>query len=416
LLRKFLVRDPTKRPDLEILLDDQWLNEGFTATAVVRDVTEQLVGEDQQIMQIMDTKFGVEKDIIATGLKNNIYDDVMAIYFLLWNEKKRNGEASLLKVTEQMSIKTINGSDKALDSKATAEKMRLAADIHVILEEDHDHAAAAVDGTRKGKKDVSPPTTLPRAVAARKTDEVPRRGRRNTIAGDVDVKGMGEGDPEAKDLVAKLKALQTVKTTDSPSASKSATPEAARLPRQRSNTTADDEGKQARRMSIAGPPPVVVDTKVKKEVKKDRTSITSFLKLRRGSAAPDSSKADAGSNGSMDSTTSAVTVGDQKPRALRFTFNSNTTSSKAPEDVVQEILNACQSLGFRTRLTAKFAVECSADSPNTVPGADEPVKIQVEVCQLPRLKNLHGLRFKRVDGSSSDYKVICEKLLAAIKL
>ncbi|KAI9209930.1 KA1 domain/Ssp2 C-terminal domain-containing protein, partial [Polychytrium aggregatum] len=99
---------------------------------------------------------------------------------------------------------------------------------------------------------------------------------------------------------------------------------------------------------------------------------------------------------------------DNKPRSLRFTFNSNTTSTKPPDDIIQQVAAACTSHGITHRLTSRFLIECSwagTAGPNK-----EQVKFEIEVCKLPRLKNLHGLRFKRVGGSSSDYKDICEKI------
>jgi MAP/microtubule affinity-regulating kinase len=50
-----------------------------------------------------------------------------------------------------------------------------------------------------------------------------------------------------------------------------------------------------------------------------------------------------------------------------------------------------------------------------MPGA-EPIKIEIEICKLPRLKNLHGLKFKRLSGASTDYKVVCEQILAGVAL
>ncbi|KAJ3277257.1 Map microtubule affinity-regulating kinase, partial [Blyttiomyces sp. JEL0837] len=104
---------------------------------------------------------------------------------------------------------------------------------------------------------------------------------------------------------------------------------------------------------------------------------------------------------------------DNKPRSLRFTFNSNTTSSKPPDEIIGQVVAACDKHGVHHRLTSRFLVECFWTGTGPSAGKDG-VKFEIEVCKLPRLKNLHGLRFKRVGGSSGDYKDICEKLLAGI--
>jgi MAP/microtubule affinity-regulating kinase len=99
-----------------------------------------------------------------------------------------------------------------------------------------------------------------------------------------------------------------------------------------------------------------------------------------------------------------------KPRSLRFTFNSSTTSSKHPDEIVVEVIRSCNKLGFSHRLLTRYLLECFWN-----PGK-EPLKVEIEICKLPRLNNLHGLRFKRLHGSSADYKEFCEKLLETLEL
>lgn len=102
-----------------------------------------------------------------------------------------------------------------------------------------------------------------------------------------------------------------------------------------------------------------------------------------------------------------------KPRSLRFTFNSSTTSSKPPDDIVMDVLAAADKHSVQHRLASRYLIECCA--PSLAPGK-ENLKFEVEICKLPRLRNLHGLRFKRLSGASSDYKDNCEMLLKSVTL
>ncbi|KAI8825532.1 KA1 domain/Ssp2 C-terminal domain-containing protein [Chytriomyces cf. hyalinus JEL632] len=110
---------------------------------------------------------------------------------------------------------------------------------------------------------------------------------------------------------------------------------------------------------------------------------------------------------------SQLKTDDNKPRSLRFTFNSSTTSSKPPEDIVKGVSAALDKHGVTYRMVTPFLLECFWANPT--PGKDG-VKFEIEVCKLPRLKNLHGLRFKRLAGASADYKDICEKVFGSAGL
>ncbi|OUM67411.1 hypothetical protein PIROE2DRAFT_35170, partial [Piromyces sp. E2] len=96
-------------------------------------------------------------------------------------------------------------------------------------------------------------------------------------------------------------------------------------------------------------------------------------------------------------------------RSLRFTFNSNSTSTKQPDEIVRNVLHACKGLNISHKLVARYLIECNIPD-------KEDLKFEVEICKLPRLNNMHGLKFKRLSGTTSDYKEICEKLLSTVEL
>ncbi len=115
-------------------------------------------------------------------------------------------------------------------------------------------------------------------------------------------------------------------------------------------------------------------------------------------------------NGMSDASTDSQSKPGE-PRSLRFTFNSNSTSSKPPDDIIQEVISAATKHAIAYTLISRYLLECTANV-----GGGETVKLEVEVCKLPRLKNLHGLRFKRLAGSSGEYKDVCEKILNTVAL
>lgn len=138
---------------------------------------------------------------------------------------------------------------------------------------------------------------------------------------------------------------------------------------------------------------------------------------------------------------------DGKPRSLRFTFNSNATSLQPPDAILEEVQLACQKLNIKLVHISRFTVEgywnfCESPlkfsaSPIISPDpqimedddssinqkqtldikADKDlVRFEIEVCELPRLKNIHGLKFRRMSGPSQEYKEVCGRILSTVKL
>jgi MAP/microtubule affinity-regulating kinase len=86
-LKKFLVRDAGKRATLDIVMDDPWINESYEDSPISTD-RSQAVEEDEAVINAMVVKYKFDKESILQALRENVYNDISAIYFLMYNEHK----------------------------------------------------------------------------------------------------------------------------------------------------------------------------------------------------------------------------------------------------------------------------------------------------------------------------------------
>lgn len=94
LLKKFLVREPVKRASLDIFIDDPWINESFGNSPITTDIGE-VVLEDDEIISIVTAKFKIERDDVLTAIRSGEYNDIAAVYYLLYYETDANRKISL---------------------------------------------------------------------------------------------------------------------------------------------------------------------------------------------------------------------------------------------------------------------------------------------------------------------------------
>jgi len=92
------------------------------------------------------------------------------------------------------------------------------------------------------------------------------------------------------------------------------------------------------------------------------------------------------------------------PRKIKGLFTSETTSSKEPEVVLQEVEQVLKSEGYETRVT-KFVVQARKTQES-----GKALKFNMEVCIVSNLQ-CTGIRGKRVNGDTWDYKKEQKKVL-----
>jgi MAP/microtubule affinity-regulating kinase len=391
LLRKFLIRDPTKRASLEMLIDDPWINEGYSDSPIKKN-EEEVVTIDETIIQFMVQKYKFDREQIIKSLDDNVYDDTSAIYYLLYNEKKNKN--SLEGVLSPVSDNTpSNPAAKSTDSQEKTATSPQTKNGMVRIDEDD------VLPTN-GNNTVKIPSRQPTAATAATTSTRSTRTRRFTVT------GASVDHPPEVPLTTNNKTLPKPGPLENSKAIQSTTPNASNT----AQPAAHPQIKEDEELEVMPSVPKTGDQEVtptaadvamepRQPRKRHNTIVGIFLRNKDGQPVP----------AITSPTTETSNDSSVKPRSLRFTFNSNSTSTKQPDEIVRNVLHACKALNISHKLVTRYLIECNIPD-------KEDLKFEVEICKLPRLNNMHGLKFKRLSGTTSDYKEICEKLLNTVEL
>jgi MAP/microtubule affinity-regulating kinase len=339
-----------------MLIDDPWINESYGDSPITTDMGEVML-EDENILRVVEAKFKLDRDTILKALRDGSYNDISAIYYLLYYERDNKDSKISLDSQDivQMSSRT-KGSSNAMKDPTM-----------VKIEED----SIIKD---EELQQVAKPAAVVQA----------RRRRAQTVGGD----NLKDTPPEQDNDEEKAKEPEAFPTSNKDDPSKVVSRQTAVNPFGETQTS----------QSVGGG---------NQAANRQRTNTIVGIFKRRPSEMEGVPVSPLVQN-------VPVSLEDaNKPRSLRFTFNSNTTSSKPPDDIVIEVIKICNAKTITHRLQSRYLLECTFGQSQ---GGKEPVKFEVEVCKLPRLNNLHGLRFKRLSGASADYKEVCEILLSTIQL
>lgn len=101
----------------------------------------------------------------------------------------------------------------------------------------------------------------------------------------------------------------------------------------------------------------------------------------------------------------------EKPRSLRFTWSMKTTSAMDPQEMMEEIRKVLDTNHCDYEQRENFLLFCCFGNPAEA----NHVQWEMEVCKLPRL-SLNGVRFKRIAGTSINFKNIASKVANELKL
>ncbi|ORZ33023.1 kinase-like domain-containing protein [Catenaria anguillulae PL171] len=502
LLRKFLVRDPTKRASLDIIADDPWLNEGYNEPPICNDLSMR-IEEDENIIKMIENKFHIERDVILKSIRDNVYDDISALYYLMYHERDRTGDYSRVNqvingatlpgypavggsgassinssstfgpngtsaMSGVMPMAAITlprmpaGGSSSSSSSSSGKDSGVGSSANSSSGSNSGTASSGGTSSRDAETTASgnkmmpiaedavmghgpmPPPGLPTgpprhtinapgsasSSTARSVSTTPRR-RRFTVGTEGEMQaraGGAPGAPGADGSGADANGPPMASPTDmmkpgtapvSPTSPTSPSAAAAGMGPHTSvlgGTMPDDDGPRKRNNTIVG---ILRSTMGRSRTADNGGTPTGSSAIGQAptSGAGTAGGNNGGVNGSVQGSSSGVAGKDgvddvNRPRSLRFTFNSNTTSSKPPDEVVALVVDACGKLGVTHKLISRYLIECQY----AVPQTRDVVRFEVEVCKLPRLKNLHGLKFKRLSGPSNDYKVVCESLLANVSL
>ncbi|RCI04380.1 serine/threonine-protein kinase KIN2 [Rhizopus stolonifer] len=128
-----------------------------------------------------------------------------------------------------------------------------------------------------------------------------------------------------------------------------------------------------------------------------------------------------------------------KPVFLKGLFSVTTTTTKHPSVIRADLILVLERIGVKWR-ESKGRFECvhipsidlnrvvdqheveealsssSEDTPATVPVPDLVVRFEIYIVKVPWLLGMHGLQFRRVSGDPWQYKNMCSKILAELKL
>jgi len=99
-------------------------------------------------------------------------------------------------------------------------------------------------------------------------------------------------------------------------------------------------------------------------------------------------------------------VANKDIRIYRGSFSLPCVSMKSALELLEEINKALSLHNVKSKKINEYLLNCERQG----------IKFEMEIMQMEGVESMNIIRFKRLEGSVGDYKVLCSKLLSSMRL